>query len=96
MQPSEAASDRSPAENRSDVDNQDSESSEEEMENGENESTNLCQKMKQPAYYSMFYGPLNIRAAGNQFTLINPANGGKYVPIKIGMPPTKEVSQQIC
>ena len=69
--------DRSPAGNRTDVDNQDGESSEEEIENGENESINLCQKMKQPAYNSMFFGPHDIRAAGNQFTLINSANGGK-------------------
>ena len=40
MQPSEAASDRSPAENRSDIDNQGGESTEEEMENGENASIN--------------------------------------------------------
>ena len=77
MQPSEAAKDRSPAGNRSDVDNQDSESSKKEMANGENESIDLCQKMKKPAYYSMFYGPLDIRTAGNQFTLINPVNDGK-------------------
>jgi len=43
----------------------------------ENKSIDLCQKMKQPANYSMFYGPLDIKATGNQFTLINPANGGK-------------------
>ena len=50
-----------------------------EKENCENESVDLCQKMKQRAYYSMFYGPLDIRAAGNQFILINPA---KYVQRK--------------
>ena len=68
---------RLPAGNRSDVDIQDGESSEEKIENGENESIDLSQKRKQPAYNSMFYGPLDIRAAGNQFTLIDRANGGK-------------------
>ena len=82
--------------NRDGEHNQDGESSEEEMENGENESIDLCQKMKQPANYSMFYGPLDIRAAGYQLTLINQANGRKYVRIKIGITPTKEVSQQTC
>ena len=77
MQPSEAAKDRSPAENRSDVDNQGGESSEEEMENGENAPIDLYQKMKQPAYYAVYYGPLDLKVAGNQFTLINPANGAK-------------------
>ena len=76
-QTTEAAENRSPAENRSDDNNPDGESSDEEMENGENESIDLCQKMKQPAYYAQYFGPLDIRAPGNQFTLINPANGGK-------------------
>lgn len=73
----EAAKDKPPAGNRPDVDNPDGESSEEEMENGENESIELCQKMKQPAVYNMYMGPIDIRAAGCKFTLVNPANGGK-------------------